>query len=57
MISGSNVAVAVTGSLYFSGAIVIQNDRLFAMPITAVTAMITCIAVLFVAGMFIHFGI
>ena len=50
-------AVPVTGNVYFSCAIVVQNERLCTMPVAAVTGMIACIVVLLVAEVFIHFGI
>lgn len=49
--------VAVTGNRYLGCTIVVQNHRLFTIPVAAVAAMIPCIVVLFVAEVFIHFSI
>ena len=47
------LAVPVTGNMDLDSAIVVQNYRLFTMPVAAVAGMITSIVVLFVAEMFI----
>ena len=46
-----------TGNVYLSGAIVVENNCLFTIPVAAVAGMIPGIVVLFVAEVFIHFRI
>ena len=50
-------ALAITGNCSLSGAIVVQNNRLFTIPVATVAGIIPCIVVLFVAEVFIHFRI